>query len=660
MKHPNNHGKIWTTAITGISVLLSFILLQGCGSSGSGNSSLSTGITLSGTIAVSTSDASTVTSVTHLKAIDSNESALSGATVNLYKIFEDGTETLVDTTTSNTNGTYSFSDVDAAAGGNGTSTDFYYEVRATMGDLDLRAPAAPTDDTTVDVTPESNLAAKIISDVVDAPNSNTNPITTSTLIEATRTLVDQNVDAIDDSINIPSAATTSSDATLDTANGIAAAGGNAEKMFKTLQFESEFLVLTNSTTATSSDAAAYIKRIIREGCNQPSGNPFPIIVANVLGANLITGTTYTPTQIVQSYNTAGTTSLNVDTSTQAFATVLSALDTLFGQTAAQASAITPEQQLALYIKRNLTGSAFTASTALQADQAAAFVMSLPGSGNYCQLGGVNIASVIGDLTGSSTLSTANISDAQIYNDSGFGCNGAGQGHFRADVDVFVPTTGVTVTSVTVSSTEATALDGDGTINLTQSGNRWVSTADGICVTTNSSVTYTITANLSDTSTVADAVTRNHPVVPEASTTVGGVNTSNNNNNPDVFTEKRPTYTWESPETKLAQITGAPTGSRVKYTYEFSHIDITDSPIGPLSQCNVINSGAMYEVDSFIPTVDCDPAACATATGKTASNLLCRMNIQTFLVDEADRLLGQAAGHFPVFCVDTNSDNDCAD
>lgn len=103
------------------------------------------------------------------------------------------------------------------------------------------------------------------------------------------------------------------------------------------------------------------------------------------------------------------------------------------------------------------------------------------------------------------------------------------------------------------------------------------------------------------------------------------------------------------------------------TYEFSHVAVA-GPLagGPLNSntypgCNSVNSSgslAMYSVDSFVPTVDCDIAACAASTGEPESNIICRMNIQTFLVDGYDRLLGQAAGHFPVFCVDTNEDGDC--
>ncbi|MDO8519787.1 MAG: hypothetical protein Q7T11_06450, partial [Deltaproteobacteria bacterium] len=291
----------------------------------------------------------------------------------------------------------------------------------------------------------------------------------------------------------------------------------------------------------------------------------------------------------------------------------------------------------------------------------AFLQTLPQDGNPCQFGSVDITAVIADLTSDADLESPTISDAQIYHDSGFGCTGTG--HFRAEVDVYAP--GTTVSSVSIASSNTTSLGGDGVHALTADGTRWVSQAsaegaNGICVTFNSEVTYTITSNLANGSTLTDTVTRNHPNVPEADTTVNGEETSNDVQNPDVLTDKRPVYEWESPEEKLATITGAPAGSVVKYTYEFSHVNGSAGQTSPLTGCDMQSSGALYSVNNFMPTVDCDPEACATSSGVAADDIVCRMNIQTFLVDAYDRYLGQAAGHFPVFCVDTSSpaDGDC--
>jgi hypothetical protein len=63
---------------------------------------------------------------------------------------------------------------------------------------------------------------------------------------------------------------------------------------------------------------------------------------------------------------------------------------------------------------------------------------------------------------------------------------------------------------------------------------------------------------------------------------------------------------------------------------------------------------------FIADIDCDTAACATTSGAPESSLACRTNIQTFLVDENDRFLGQAAGNFRSYCYDSNGDGDCGE
>lgn len=273
--------------------------------------------------------------------------------------------------------------------------------------------------------------------------------------------------------------------------------------------------------------------------------------------------------------------------------------------------------------------------------------------------------VIADLTGNATLNASAIADYQIYHYSGFNFGGSDpgpldeKGRLRADVEVYAPST--TVTGVTISSNTA-ALGGDGNISLTQSGKFWQSTTDGICGDHNVEVAYTITTALAYGSTVvARQISPNHSNVPDAKTIVNSLVTSNEINELDFLADKRPTYIWEAPEIKLAEITTAPADRKMKYTYEFSHVDKTATQMALLSICNsVIAAGSqvLYEVDSFIPAVDCDPHACATKTGVNAENISCRMNIETFLMDESDRFPGQVSGHFLVFCADPDGDGNC--
>ncbi len=648
-----------------ISLLICFFpfFLSGCGGSSSNSTSTlntDTNVTVSGTVTVSDSDASS--SALPLK---NAKALLSGSTVRLYKMKPDNSEELIDTTTTDSNGSYSFSNVPKAAGGNGSSTDFYYEVRASSGTIDVRAPLAPTEDLTANISPETNVAAKIISDIMDIPTSSTPPTVRPDLINATRKMVDDNVDDLAPKINMPSMSTTANMEMLALANGVASAGGNAEKIFKTLETESEFIWLTTAANnATTAQAAAFLKRVTREACNQPAIQPLPMKTATVLASSLIAGTTYTPTQIVAAYNEVAATDVVESDAIAAFSTLLSSLDNNFSASEANIATISTSEQLAMLVKRDLSASSFSASTPLTTDQMLAFLMAVRGVSNICDLGSPSITNIIAELTGDTSLTLAHFEDVQIYHDSGFGCNQSApdnDGHFRADISIYTPP-GVTVNSISISSTDSTALN-SGSVNLVQEGSRWVSKADGICINLGTDVTYTVNASLSTSETVTTTLERNHPLVPEASTTVSGSTTSKDLNNPDVFTVNRPVYTWETPEAKLATISNAPAGSIIKYAYEFSHIDVTDSPIGPISSCasnNATGSLMLYEVNSFMPTVDCDVTACAAASGKTASDLRCRINVQTFLLDDADRILGQAAGHFPVFCVDTNGDGDCAE
>jgi hypothetical protein len=635
------------------------------------------GVTLSGQVTASSSSGSFGAGSPPMSGSD--EAVVDG-TVELFKIFPDGTEESVDigAVTTDETGSYEIPDVEIAETGNGEDSDFYYEVRVSDGaGTDVRAPAAPSDDTTVDVSPGTNLAARILSEVAEVPGETDLATPSEDLIEAVRELVKEDAEALadDGSIAIPETVDAEESDVVASANGIAAAGGDAEKLYKAVQFEAEQLTLTNDDTATAEDAGAYIKRVTREGADQIADrNPLPEVAADALGAALLDGETYTPAELVAAYNANNgpDPSAVLDQKIDQFVELLAAVEEKFDDAPAAPEDLTGESQAALYTKRDLESDTFDADTPLDPDQAIAFLQTLPlvESDPNSKVGGfspnVDVTAIVSDLTDDPTLTTPAIADVQIYHDSGFNCDQqAGFGHFVADVEVYAPA--LAVVSVNVASSDSTALDGDGSVDLVNFGNRWTSNTPGVCVTLGDPVTYFIEATLSDTSVISAQVDRNHPLVPEALTTVDGVPTSNDINNPDVFDVKRPLYSWEPPEVKLASIVDAPAGSTVKYTYEFSHVTksgpLSGGPLNPDTYpgCTVVfgaGSRALYSVDSFLPTVDCDTAACAASTGEAESNVICRINIQTFLVDPYDRILGQAAGRFAGFCVDDNANGDC--
>ncbi|HHJ13608.1 MAG TPA: hypothetical protein ENJ79_04425 [Gammaproteobacteria bacterium] len=627
----------------------------GGGSSSSDSGSVS-GVSLSGSIAVASGDA--------VQAASVGSNPLPDATVSVYQMFPDGTEVLVDTTTADGSGNYSFDGLEPASSNAGSTNSFYYEVRATSGTLEIRAPAAPTADDVVDITPESNLAAKILSEVAEIPfDGSLFPTPEPELIEATRELVEQNADMLNTAITIPSTGTGSANEASAMANGLAAAGGNAEKMYKALQFDAESEWLGDPTNnATAGQAGEYARRLVREACSQPAEPPLTEASADVIGTALMNGDSFTVTELVTAYNNAvpQTEQIAVADAVNGIQSMLASVSGNLDASAANAADFANTDQLILYAKRGL--GSVTADTTLQPDQAIPFLLAAveANNGNGCALSPDILTSVVSDLTGDTTLAAPHIADVEIYHDSGFGCNeGAGEGHFRASVKVFAP--GLTVNSVEVTSTDTTALSGnDGNESLTLQGNAWIAQTDGVCVTLGTPVTYTITATLSDNSTVSATVDRNHPLIPQATAQVGGANASTDSANPDIVRDLRPVYSWDDPDVMLANITNAPAGSAVKYQYEFAHVDITDNPVAPLAACDQVPYGPMYAVNHFLPTADCDPAACATAAAKTAANIACRINIQTFLVDGADKLLGQAAGNFTFFCVDSNGDGICGD
>ena len=182
----------------------------------------------------------------------------------------------------------------------------------------------------------------------------------------------------------------------------------------------------------------------------------------------------------------------------------------------------------------------------------------------------------------------------------------------------------------------------------------------------SDVSYTITVDLQGATDITETVTAEHRSVPEANISfvdTDGTETQLQNGQVAVTNAKRPIFKWSpAPGTPSETvITDAPEGSQVKFIFELSYVDTSSQQQSPLnnSACPTGGSGnKLLDRNYFVADTDCDIPTCATASGISESNIACRTNIQTYLVDENDRFLGQAAGNFRTYCYDSNDDGDC--
>lgn len=645
-------------------------------------------VTLSGQAAATSSDvAANISGGTHFLAnpirpqfSTVGDTVVPEATVELIQIEADGTETTIETTTTDANGEYTIEEVPVCETSSGAADDFYYEVQVTTGDLVLTSPVCPSGDeeeVTANVSPESTVAATIISEVVDVPSAEENPIPSSDQFELIATLVEDNIGQIEESVTVPSMTDEEAESVVDFANGMAGAGGDAEATYEAFQFESEYVALTTDEETTTDELSGYLTRVSREGCLDSDSTGTAVLMnaaADALADAMDSDLTFTPTEIVEAYNAATNDTVSVETEVAEYAELLEAIETAQAGDAVSSLVRNLEDELidddttvAYYTQHDLESADLAADTELTADQAVSFIQTLSNE-NCAFSGGVDLTEVIAELTGADELAEPTIADVEIYNDSGFGCNGQGQGHFIGNVDLFIPNNTVTATSVVITSTDTAALGGDATIALTASNQtRFVSQADpnitpspADCVTIDEEVTYTITATFSDSTTATETVTRTHPQTPEAIISVNGVAITSGDTIA-VATEMRPVIGWTPPDEALAAIPTAPEGSQVKYTYELSHMNTDTGNFNNRTGCAFVSSGtALYSTDSVIPTIDCDVDACAAADGTTANKIACRINIQTYLVDENDMLLSQGAGAFRRYCVDTNGDTDCGE
>lgn len=584
---------------------------------------------------------------------------MSNANVSLYKIDSNGTRQSVNigTVQTNSSGSFQIPNVPVTQSGTGSDSDFYYEIEITKGTKSVSYPLANSQSATKDinVSKESTFAKEILSNVTEKNANNKFVPPSESVINALTTAVRKDVNNLSGKISLPSM--DSNNSKISMAHGLTSLGGEIEIVQLASLFNSLYYGL-NPSTSTTNDYAAYLTRVTKRACQKNKAgdaNPMPYAVAQLLATKEKSSTTYTITQITSAFTSVLPVSVTAEQMASAYKNLLSSIDT---KISTGSFGLTDVEKILALTKRGLNSSTITASTSLKADQAVALIYAMYDQNNSsgtgsCKMTSSFLTKIVSTFASSTLKDSAHISNFEIYNNSGFGCNGANQGHFVANVTAFHPSdsnaTSVTITTTKTGDLNSTTSSTTLLPNVTSSGTTYQSNTTGVCVTLSQDINYTITANFSGSTTATQTVSRIHLTIPESSNTYNDANVSSNSASPtDTNGTTRPLFTWDDPTTVKSSITGAPTKSKIAYTYEFAHIDKTDSPVSPLSSCSKDETHVLHRTNSFIPSVDCDKSACATAASKTLSNIACRINIQTYLLDEYGNPLGQAAGNFTYF------------
>lgn len=648
-----NNSLIRSLSTLALGFGLSAAGVLGCSSSGGsdpGPVPPGTPVTLTGQITVNSGDLALSTPLDSSRnmslvrrfaasGVNADVAPAPGMDITVTQVNSDGTtEELEATATSDASGNYTLT-LDAVTQTTAGQSDFYYLITATNGTVVLNSVAAPTEDMTAPVSPGTTFGAAALSNGIGGIST----IPSAEQVNNLNLLNDQVLtDFPDGSIEYPSNANTPEAlaAVLSMANGTAASDSQSQYAYIGVLSESNFYSIVADATSDETDRAQYVKKMIFNGCGQPSQQPLTDLDANIIGQALQEGVTSTPTEIVAAMNEASNDpDISVDTAVSSFAALLTNIEAISSTAGLEETDLLP-----LNVKRNLTAATFTASTPLDADQAVAFIETLNfGVGPQaapCN-GNINITNVLKALTEAPELDVPAIAQVQVYGER-MSCP---QATVTGEVEVYIPTgSGVTVSSATLSGGSLSSP----IVGNLQGTNRYTFDDPTACADFGEDATYTVTVNLSSGGPLIETVERNHPDVPQATITVNGEPTSDSATVPTDYDVPFPLFTWEDPVAMLADIPDAPPNSAVKYTYEFAYIDSTSMAPSPLNQCPTVAAGALYSVSSMLPTTECDPEACAALSGVDANDIVCRLYVLTVLVDESDNYLEVAAGEFGTY------------
>ena len=267
--------------------------------------------------------------------------------------------------------------------GTGALTDFYYEIRATSGDVEVVAAAAPTEDSTVNLTPETKVAAVMLDDVLNGAQT----IPQKSIIDQLNTVISYSLYNYGDTVTQPSTATTAETNLLYIGTGLANDSGNAEYAARAVEADKTYLGVT------SSNAASYLEeKVIRRGCLYDDDLVISSDAISGAFANaLISGTTVTPDEIITAYNNNSSSTATASTTTDAFEDMLTAIENAF----TQGTALAASNVIGVYAQRNL--SIVATDTVLEIDQGLSFLESVVGCGGS----GVNLIGFTNELLGTS-------------------------------------------------------------------------------------------------------------------------------------------------------------------------------------------------------------------------------------------------------------------
>lgn len=656
-----------------------YLVIISCTGGGGAGTTPTTGgetgtITLSGQVAVTSSDLASASLKPNQIALAKKstvrfatraDSALPSATVTLYKIFANGTEEAVSgvTATTDASGSYTLENVPAAVTGTGASTDFYYEVRATSGSLEVRAPTAPIADTTVNLSPETKIAAVMLTDVAKVPNvSAASVIPTESSIERMRDMVFANISGMK-SFTPPSTATTNESNMVIAATAVASSNGNSEKMLRAYEAQKEELYLQqNRTSASTTSIAGYLDRVTKAACNFNSNTKLPQVASSALAQAFKSEQSFTLDKIVTAFNNNNTSpDTTVTNAISAISSVLDNLNTAF----TNKTDISGTALLGLYVNRDDLAT-ISSSTTMQPDQALAMVQAMLPSNQQCQ-GGVDYVGFVGELVGDTSLaSTPSFADIELYHQR-LQCP---QGSLRARIQLYLPQ-GITANSMSVTADKTLTNPLGNTVTTVQlvesapGSNIWeenrTSSDEQTCLSFGETYTFTITAALTGAGNISTTMSRTIVDLPEAQISLITPDYAVNQfqtgqpDQPTHITAQRPMFKWlPAPGTPPSSLS-APAGSQIKYLYDITHFNRTTG--GPenrdFANCpGEQNNTRFYDKDYILSPIDCDVDRCNTALPDAQH--VCRLHVQTVLVDEYDRTLGWSAGADMYFCIQGQS------
>lgn len=598
------------------------------------------------------------------------------ADVYLYKI-QNGSSLLLQQTVTDSNGQFSFADIESSVQGSGVTSDYYYEIEVLFDNHRLLAASAMQQSENISVDLQSTVFAHMVRYILGDLDSSEAALPGVATFKLLNKLTREDLFRLHSKFSDLSSSLDASPDTATFAKGMLSANEASEQMATRFSFQSRWNGLKTSK-ADVDQWTVYMRDIARASCGAMDGFvPLPYKLAMGVAEAAQKGKRFSVKQVIDAFNSSNENLVDLydEQALERYQQVLSSLSSVLNRSGNSGLRFGRKDILFLISLRGLDINGLSLSSRLDPDQALMLWYLLESEGQdtrLCKPRTKMLANAMYDLMGEKSLKEPAVVEAQIYHVFGDECNDQKKSAFHAQVYVNMPGNSDKdrMHSLRVKSSDRNSLKTD-TFGIAylflkdgDDDDQYSEELSDACVSADLPVTYTVEARMFDVDkktrdlkSKKETLETRHWSMPRFKVSYNDRPLSKTFSSATPVGESRPLFSLPDPSLVAAELEELPPGASVKYSYRFYH-ENTRAVGKPLASCGQRQQTLFSTTDTLLMPDACDRSSCSVQEGVSQVNTQCHLEVNAWLLDKEQRILSKSATTHAYFCVDKDGDGHC--